>query len=282
MMGRVRQAIDEATRTLVAAGVASPRADAEELAAHVAGTTRGRLSLLEVVGDDFFGRYADLVAARSSRIPLQHITGTAAFASVNLNVGPGVFIPRPETEALFEWAAAQDLPAAPLIVDLCTGSGALAVALARHTPAARVIGVDISTEALAYARRNSADTSVELREGDVTDPSLGPDLDGRVDLVVANPPYLPDAVVLEPEVAEHDPHQALFGGPDGTAFVAAIASLAGRWLADGGRLAIEHDDTASAATRALLGDTAHFDDIEGHTDLTGRLRFVTARRVKRP
>ncbi|MDT5093166.1 MAG: release factor glutamine methyltransferase [Mycobacterium sp.] len=281
-MGRVRQAIDEATRTLVAAGVASPRVDAEELAAHVAGTTRGRLSLLEVVGDDFFGRYADLVAARSSRIPLQHITGTAAFASVNLNVGPGVFIPRPETEALFEWAAAQDLPAAPLIVDLCTGSGALAVALARHTPAARVIGVDISTEALAYARRNSADTSVELREGDVTDPSLGPDLDGRVDLVVANPPYLPDAVVLEPEVAEHDPHQALFGGPDGTAFVAAIASLAGRWLADGGRLAIEHDDTASAATRALLGDTAHFDDIEGHTDLTGRLRFVTARRVKRP
>jgi release factor glutamine methyltransferase len=281
MMGRVRQAIDEATRTLVAAGVASPRIDAEELAAHVAGTTRGRLSLLAIVGDDFFSRYADLVAARSSRIPLQHITGTAAFASLNLNVGPGVFIPRPETEALFEWAATQVLPAAALIVDLCTGSGALAVALARHTPTARVIGVDISTEALAYARRNSADTSVELRQGDVTDPSLGPDLDGRVDLVVANPPYLPDTVELEPEVAEHDPHEALFGGPDGTAFVAAIASLAGRWLADGGRLAIEHDDTASAATRALLADTAHFDDIEGHRDLTGRHRFVTARRVIR-
>jgi release factor glutamine methyltransferase len=167
-----------------------------------------------------------------------------------------------------------------LIVDLCTGSGALAVALARQTPTARVIGVDISADALAYARRNSVGTSVELRHGDVTDPRLGSDLDGRVALVVANPPYLPDAVELEPEVAEHDPHLSLFGGPDGTAFVAAIASLAARWLVEGGLLAIEHDDTASAATRALLRGTGHFDDIEGHPDLTGRPRFVTARRSR--
>jgi release factor glutamine methyltransferase len=280
MIARVRQAIDEATRTLSAAGVASPRVDAEELAAYAAGTSRGRLLLLDVVGDDFFSRYDDLVAARSTRIPLQHITGTAAFANLSLNVGPGVFIPRPETEALFEWAAAQHLPAEPLIVDLCTGSGALAIALARQTPRARVIGVDISAQALAYACRNSAGTSVELRQGDVTDPLLGGDLDGRVHLVVANPPYLPDSVELEPEVAEHDPHEALFGGPDGAAFVTAISSLAGRWLVDGGLLAIEHDDTASAAVVGLLRRSGCFEAIAEHADFAGRPRFVTARRIR--
>jgi release factor glutamine methyltransferase len=278
MMTRLRQAIDEATRTLSAAGVASPRVDAEELAAHAAGTSRGRLLLLEVVGEDFFSRYDNFVAARSTRIPLQHITGTAAFATLNLNVGPGVFIPRPETEALFEWAAAQHLPDEALIVDLCTGSGALAIALARQAPAARVIGVDISAKALAYARRNSAGTSVELRQGDVTDPLLGSDLDGRVVLVVANPPYLPDSVELEPEVAEHDPPEALFGGPDGTAFVTAIASLARRWLVADGLLAIEHDDTASAAVVELLRRSGDFEAIAAHDDLAGRPRFVTARR----
>ena len=278
VMARVRQAIDDATRTLSAAGVASPRVDAEELAAHAAGTNRGRLLLLDVVSDDFFTRYDDLVAARSTRIPLQHITGTAAFANLDLNVGPGVFIPRPETEALFEWAAAQLLPAEPLIVDLCTGSGALAIALSRHIPTARVIGIDISAEALAYARRNSAGTSVELWQGDVTDPFLGGDLDGRVDLIVANPPYLPDSVELEPEVAEHDPHEALFGGPDGTAFVTAIASLASRWLVDGGLLAIEHDDSASAAVDRLLNRIGGFEVIATHNDFAGRPRFVTARR----
>ncbi|MDT5009737.1 MAG: release factor glutamine methyltransferase [Mycobacterium sp.] len=277
-MTRVRQAIDQATHALRAAGVASPRVDAEELAAHAAGTSRGRLSLLEVVGDDFFTCYSALVAARSTRIPLQHITGTAAFADLDLNVGPGVFIPRPETEAIFEWAAAQRLPAKPLIVDLCTGSGALAIALARHTSAARVIGIDISVQALSYARRNSAGTSVELRRGDVTDPDLGGELDGSVDMIVANPPYLPDDVELEPEVAQHDPPEALFGGPDGTAFVAAIASLAARWLADGGLLAIEHDDSASAAVRTLLERGGHFDAVTEHTDFVGRPRFVTARR----
>ena len=193
-MTRLRQAIDEATRVLTEASVTSPRVDAEELAAHVARTDRGQLALLDIVGDDFFSRYADLIAARAKRIPLQHLTGTAAFGPLNLDVGPGVFIPRPETEAILEWAAAQQLPPEPLIVDLCTGSGALAAALARHEPAARVIGVDISADAMAYAHRNTAGTSVELRIGDVCDPGLFDDLDGLVDLVVANPPYLPDDV----------------------------------------------------------------------------------------
>lgn len=282
MMTRLRQAIDDATRQLTDAHISSPRIDAEELAAHAAGTSRGHLLLLDAVDDDFYSRYANLVAARAKRIPLQHLTGTAAFGPVNLDVGPGVFIPRPETEALLEWAQAQPLPAEPVIVDLCTGSGALAVALARHEPSARVIGVDISAEALEYARRNTAGTAVELRCGDVCDPHLLDDLDGCVDLVVANPPYLPTGTELEPEVAEHDPSRALFGGPDGTMFVPAIAALAGRWLKGGGHVGIEHDDAASAAVIALLQRTTMFDGITAHDDLAGRSRFVTARRKAQP
>jgi len=281
-MTRLRQAIDEATRVLTEASVTSPRVDAEELAAHVARTNRGQLALLDIVGDDFFSRYADLIAARAKRIPLQHLTGTAAFGPLNLDVGPGVFIPRPETEALLEWAAAQQLPPEPLIVDLCSGSGALAAALARHEPAARVIGVDISADAMAYAHRNTAGTSVELRVGDVCDPGLFDDLDGLVDLVVANPPYLPDGVELEPEVAEYDPPQALFGGPDGTSFIPPISALAGRWLVRGGLLAIEHDDAASAVVVALLRRTSLFENVVVHTDFAGRPRFVTARRKIAP
>ena len=151
-MARLRQAIDEATRALADAGVASARVDAEELAAHAAGTDRGRLALLDVLDDDFFRRYARTGrrALEANSVAASHRNG--GIRTAELDVGPGVFIPRPETEALLEWAAAQHLPAEPLIVDLCTGSGALAVALARHWPTARVIGVDISAAALAYAQ----------------------------------------------------------------------------------------------------------------------------------
>ncbi|MCW2652662.1 MAG: release factor glutamine methyltransferase [Mycobacterium sp.] len=272
----LRRAIDEATATLADAGVASPCNDAEALAAHVAGITRGRLPLIDALGDDFPGRYAELVAARARRIPLQHLIGTDAFGQVTLHVGPGVFVPRPETEALLEWAMRRQLRAQAVIVDLCTGCGALAVALADHMPRARVIAVDNSVDALRYARRNTAGTTVDVRDGDVTDPTLFADLDGQVDLVVANPPYLPDGTDLEPEVAEHDPPAALFGGPDGMALISHIVALAERWLKPGGLLAIEHDDTTADATKALL--RAGFGEITGHSDLAGRARFVTATR----
>jgi release factor glutamine methyltransferase len=281
-IAQLRRAIIAATGTLAEAGVRSPRVDAEELAAHAAGTTRSRLSLLDAPGEGFFDRYAELVAARARRVPLQHLIGTAAFGPVHVQVGPGVFVPRPETEVLLEWAAtqaAQFLPARPLIVDLCTGSGALAVALAQYAPAAHVIAVDNSADALAYARRNVAGTGVELRFGDVRDPELFGDLDDRVDLLVANPPYVPDDAELEPEVVEHDPHHALFGGPDGTAVIAAITRLAIRWLRPAGMLAIEHDDTASAAVQDLLVRAGCFEAVTSHTDLAHRPRFVTARRT---
>ncbi|MCV7030637.1 peptide chain release factor N(5)-glutamine methyltransferase [Mycobacterium sherrisii] len=277
-MTALRRAIDSAAALLAEAGIDSARFDAEELAAYVAGAERGRLTLIESIDDDFLVRYHDVVTARSRRVPLQHLTGTAAFGPVVLQVGPGVFIPRPETEAILEWAVAQRLPESPVIVDLCTGSGALAVTLARNWPAGRVIAVDDSDAALDYARRNVAGTAVELVRADVTNQGLLPELDARVDLIVANPPYVPDDVVLEPEVAWHDPPHAVFGGADGMAVIPALAGLAGRWLGPGGLFAVEHDDATSSQTVDAVATTGLFDDIQARQDLTGRPRFVTARR----
>jgi release factor glutamine methyltransferase len=277
MTTRLRSAIDSATTLLADAGIDSARYDAEELAAHVAGTERGRLSLLGPPDDTFFDHYNAAVAARSRRVPLQHLTGTAAFGPLTLSVGPGVFIPRPETEAMLEWAVAQALPAKPVVVDVCTGSGALALALARHWPGARVIGLDDSDAALDYARRNAAGTTVEFVRADVTHSGLLTELEGQVDLVVSNPPYVPDGAELEPEVVDHDPPHAVFGGPDGMAVIPAVARLAGRLLRPGGLFAVEHDDSTSSMTAETIGSTELFDDVVARSDLTGRPRFVTAR-----
>jgi release factor glutamine methyltransferase len=274
----LRRAIASAAALLAEAGIGSARWDAEQLAAHVAGVERGRLSLIDPPGDDFFGRYGEVIDARSRRVPLQHLTGTVSFGPVALQVGPGVFIPRPETESILAWAIAQGLAARPVIVDACTGSGALAVALAHHRPAARVIGIDDSDVALDYARRNTEGHAVEFVLADVTTGGILLELDGQVDLFVANPPYIPDDAVLEPEVAQHDPSHALFGGPDGMTVIAALVAHAGRWLRPGGLFAVEHDDTTSSSTVELISGTGLFDDITAHRDLAGRPRFVTATR----
>jgi release factor glutamine methyltransferase len=281
MQPRLRCAIDSATALLAEAGIDSARYDAEELAAHLAGTERGRLALLANPEDGFFDRYRATIAERSRRVPLQHLTGAAAFGPLTLTVGPGVFIPRPETEAMLEWATAQRLPDAPVIVDLCTGSGALALALARQWPHARVIGIDDSDAALQYASTNALGTTVELVKADVTAPGVLSQLDGQVDLLVSNPPYVPDGTELDPEVLDHDPSHAVFGGPDGMTVITAIVELAQRVLSPGGLFAVEHDDTTSALTVELISSTACFDEIEPRQDLAGRPRFVTARRSGR-
>jgi release factor glutamine methyltransferase len=274
-MIRLRQAINEAAGTLAAAGIDSALFDAECLAAHAAGVDRGRLTLHEP-DETFFERYRGLVAARASRMPLQHLMTTAPFGPVTLNVGPGVFIPRPETEAMLEWALAQALPESAVIVDLCTGSGALALALAHARPLARVVAVDDSAEALRYARRNSEGSAIVVIEEDVTAAGVLADYEGTVALVVANPPYIPDGAILEPEVAEHDPSHALFGGPDGMMVIEPIVTLAARLLFPGGRIAVEHDDTTAAQTIAVFEATGMFGEVTSHRDLAGRPRFVTA------
>jgi release factor glutamine methyltransferase len=277
---RLRREIEHAAAALAEAGVGSPRADAEALAAYAAGTSRGRLSVLGDIDDDFCARYADLVAARARRIPLQHIVGSAPLGPVTVSVGPGVFIPRPETEGLLEWASAQPLPPQPVLVDLCTGTAALALALSKFWPDARIIAVDDSDAALDYARRNVADAPVELVRADVTDPGLLPALDGRVDLMVANPPYIPDGTDLEIEVAQHDPPHALYGGPDGMTVINAIVEVAHRCLKPGGCCAVEHDDTTSAATVDAFTAKGGFVDVTAHRDLASRPRFVTATRER--
>lgn len=272
---QLHHAIDVATQALTRAGVGSPRVDAELLAAHVAGADRGQLALT-APGADFAEQYERLVAKRVARVPLQHLTGTAAFGAVTVQVGPGVFIPRPETEALLEWALAQPLSQRPLVVDLCTGSAALALALCRHRPGARVIAVDDSDEALAYARRNVEGTPVELVRADVCATDLLNELDCTVDLLVANPPYIPAGVHLEPEVAQHDPPHALFGGDDGMVVVNHVVAAAARLLRPGGCCAVEHDDTTSDRTVEAFTRAGCFVDISQRHDFTDRPRFVTA------
>ncbi|MBI3226410.1 MAG: peptide chain release factor N(5)-glutamine methyltransferase [Mycolicibacterium cosmeticum] len=274
----MRQAITQATEKLAAAGIDSARADAELLAAHAAGVDRGLLTIHDPA-PGFYDAYRALVARRAQRIPLQHIVETAAFGPLVLHVGRGVFIPRPETEALLEWAQAQPLPADAVIVDLCTGSGALALALARHRPAARVIAVEDSVDALRYAQRNCRVSTVQLLQADATAADLLTELDGTVDLIVSNPPYIPLGAQLDPEVAEHDPAHALFGGVDGMSVIGPIVTAAARLLRPGGRIGVEHDDTTSAATAELFDRMGAFTDVTARRDLTGRPRFVTATRI---
>lgn len=292
MPAPIRELISAAEVTLAAAGVGSPRADAELLAAHAAGVDRNRIAVWAVTGHtpdvQFAERYRALVDARAARTPLQHLTGHAGFGPLTLAVGPGVFVPRPETEALLEWATGSSAPrasnpagvSARLVVDLCAGSGALGLALAHHHPDARVWLVENSAAALAYTRRNAEPyPNVTVLDADATDPGLLTELNGRVDLLVCNPPYIPDGAVLPAEAAA-DPERALFGGPDGMAVIGPVAAVAARLLRPGGLIAVEHDDTTAQATAAVLRDAGVFDDIVARTDLTGRPRFVTAVRAR--
>ena len=209
------QALAAATADLAAAGVASPRVDAELLAAHVLELPRGRLLLVEALRPDELRRFTALVAERARRVPLQHLLGTAAFRHLELSVGDGVFVPRPETELLAGWGIGLS-GAGAVVVDLCSGTGAIALAIADEGSAARVVAVERSPAALSYLRRNAADwPAVEVVAGDVTDPDLLGDLTGGVDVVLCNPPYVPDGTPVPPEVADHDPAEAVFGGADG-------------------------------------------------------------------
>ncbi|MGQ0483672.1 MAG: peptide chain release factor N(5)-glutamine methyltransferase [Pseudonocardia sp.] len=266
-------------RELARAGVASPRVDAELLAAHVLGVRRSRLVAAVEPDPARLADYRALIARRAAREPVQHLLGTAPMGPVEVAVGPGVFVPRLETELLLEWGlhAIRRL-GTPCVVDLCTGSGALAAAVAASRPDAQVHAVELDESALVWARRNLPGR-VRLVHGDVTDAGLLPELHGRVDLVLANPPYVPEGTPVPPEVGQHDPHRAVFAGPDGLAVIRPMVLLVARLLRPGGLVAIEHDDTHADAAPALLRGQPGLADVMEHPDLAGRPRFVTARAV---
>lgn len=270
-----------AARVLAAAGVSSPRADAAQLAAHVLGMPRGRLALAGEMSPAQAARFDQLVAARAERVPLQHLTGVAGFLRLELAVGPGVFVPRPETELLACWAIdVAGNGAALTVVDLGSGTGALALAIAQARPGWRVCAVERDPAALVWLRRNAADrasagdTPIEVVAGDATDPAVLAGRDGAVDLVVSNPPYVPQGVPLPPEVAEADPAGAVVAGPDGLAVIRPIVARAAALLRGGGRLGLEHDDSHGAVVPRLL--RRWFTGVVDHPDLAGRPRYVTA------
>jgi release factor glutamine methyltransferase len=281
-MTRLAEALAEAERVLHRAGVPSPRVDAELLAAHVLGVRRAALVAVPTPDPARFAELRTLVARRATRVPLQHLLGTAPMGPVEVLVGPGVFVPRLETELLLEWGLkALTGRNEPLVVDLCTGSGALAAAVAVSRPDADVHAVELDQDALVWARRNLAGRAT-LHEGDVTDAALLPALHGGVDLVLANPPYVPEGIPVPPEVADHDPHRAVFAGPDGLAVIRPLTVLAVALLRSGGALAVEHDDTHGEVAPAVLRGHPELTDVVEHADLAGRPRFVTARRRQLP
>ena len=279
MTGRL---VREAAGRLAAAGVPSPDFDAAELLAHVLGTTRPGLALVGEVTGEQQTRYDALVARRAGREPLQHLTGSAAFRHVELAVGPGVFTPRPETELLAGWGVEQARAVlaegrTPVVVDLCTGSGAIALAVATEVSAARVHAVELSEDALAWAERNLAGSGVDLRHGDLAD--AFPDLDGGVDVVLCNPPYIPlDAFEsVAPEAREHDPHLALFSGDDGLEAMRALERTAARLLRPEGVVGAEHADVQGEAAPGVFVSAGRWRDVRDHPDLAGRPRYLTAR-----
>lgn len=277
--------VARATLRLAEAGVDSPRTDAEELAAFVHGVRRAHLHT--VADSDFDARYWECVARRAAREPLQHITGRAYFRYLELRVGPGVFIPRPETEIMVSWAIdvlrAMDV-ADPLVVDLGTGSGAIAISIAQEVPRSRVHAVELDATALAWARRNIADSvhagRITVHHDDMR--RCLPELDGSVDLVIANPPYVPTghAAHIPPEVRDHDPAPALWSGADGLDMIRELEAVGRRLLRPGGFLAIEHGDGQGIDIPPLFPERLGWRDVLNRKDLAHRDRFVVARRVE--
>jgi release factor glutamine methyltransferase len=234
-----------------------------------------------VPDEDFDARYWEAVSRREAREPLQHITGRAFFRYLELHVGPGVFVPRPETESVAGWAIdavrAMDV-AEPLIVDLCTGSGAIALALAQEVPRSRVHAVELDEAAYGWAAKNVEGSRVTLHHGDAL--TALPELDGQVDLVISNPPYIPltEWEYVAPEARDHDPELALFSGEDGLSTIRGLERAAHRLLRPGGLVVVEHADTQGGQVPWIFAEDRGWADAADHPDLNNRPRFATARR----
>lgn len=304
-VGQLRRS---AVNSLRASGVEAAASDADWLLAHVLGVARGGLRDQTPLTAAQLARFQSLLNRRCERVPLQHLTGIAGFRYLEVAVGPGVFVPRPETETLVELAiqqlaqiraaASPDGPSGstprPRIVDLCTGSGAVALALATELIGVDVWAVEYDAAALVWAQRNierhreqvdRQQSKLRLVNGDVARSETVTQLvaeAGSFDLMVANPPYIPTgAVPCDPEVRDHDPEAALYGGTDGLDVVRAIVAAAAALLHPGGFLAIEHgdrqgEDGPDASVPQLLRSDGRFIHVADHVDLSHRPRITTA------
>jgi release factor glutamine methyltransferase len=274
-----RELLRSSERRLAEAGVASPEYDARALLAHAVGVPHGSVTLLQELADEQVAEFEALVTRRAAREPLQHLTGLTGFRFVDLQVGPGVFVPRPETEQVAGWAIdrARAAGEAPVVVDLCTGSGAIAASLADEVPDAQVHAVELDPSAFAWAERNLAATGVDLRLGDMAD--AFPDLDGTVDVVVCNPPYIPLEAFesVAPEARDHDPSLALWSGDDGLDAMRVLETTAARLLKPGGWVGAEHADVQGESATRVFVDAGRWTDVRDHQDLAGRARYVVAR-----
>jgi len=268
--------LDDAIAALEQAGVGSPVADAEWLLSHVLGVPRAMLRRTSIDGTQKTA-YLELIDARSRRFPLQHLTGSAAFRYVDVEVGPGVFVPRPETELLAGWAIEHALGLEQaVVVELCAGSGAISLSVVHEAPRSRVHAVELDPPAFEWAQRNLAGTGVDVRQGDMG--TAFADLDGTVDIVVANPPYIPldawESVV--PEARDHDPALALWSGDDGLDAIRVVEQVAWRLLKPGGVVGTEHADAQGESAPAVF--SGRWADVRDHRDLADRPRFTTATR----
>ena len=282
----LRALLDHAVAVLTAARVPSPEADAELLLAHVLGVSRGQVQARVITGAPLDGEQRlevlELVERRAAREPLQHLTGRAAFRSLELAVGPGVFVPRPETEFVAQIGidALQAVPGgSPRAADLGTGSGAIALALATEVPHAEVYAVENSPRAFIWARENARTIgapNLRLVFADLADAL--PDLDGTLDVVVSNPPYIPvGAIPRDPEVRLFDPAMALYGGEDGLDIVRVLSTRGLELLHRGGLIVIEHGELQGEQIRSILTADG-WRAAATHRDLTLRDRVTTALR----
>ena len=278
------EALAFATEQLTQAGVPSPQPDAYWLLCHALKINRSELlnkiTFDESIDEAELVEFNQVLEKRCQRIPLQHITGKAAFRKLELEVGPGVFVPRPETEQVVQYAIdyLRQLPVPGKAIDLGTGSGAIALAMATEVPQTKVYAVELSPDAHAYASRNIAKNApdLELRLGAMQE--VVGDLVGQLDVVISNPPYIPtSAVPIDPEVREYDPELALYGGEDGLDVIRDISGIAAALLRPGGLLVLEHADGQSDAIRQLLLDDGWL-NVSAFEDATFRYRTITALR----
>lgn len=291
-MTAITALINPATKLLDQAGVGSPQVDAELLLAHVLGIERSNLSTVTSITAEQQFDFEALVARRANREPLQHLTGVAYFRHISLAVGPGVFVPRPETELLVEAAIVhlKTLFGPKLAADLCAGSGAIALSLALEVPGTTVHAVELSDDAVKWLTRNVIDHAAQLEatgshvivhHGNAGDRELLADFTGKFAAVVSNPPYIPNAMIpRDPEARDHDPAIALFSGDDGLAAARDIVLVASEALAPGGFFGMEHADVQGESVPSLLIEmTGIWSQVRDNQDYNKLPRYTTAVRT---